>query len=277
MPKEKFNPIAQIPNLPGATIQDLSDIMNKDMESHTPPPKYPPTEVFNNTSDKPMIEIRLKKLDQSDPEAPKEPTKDEKKAEESIGITRIVIFIILIVLIFAGIYFTLRIVPALIGKISNSSQSFTSLFISKNTATPVTNSENEVPATVPVNTYVATSTAIVPAATSTTSYKPAVAAGNGYSGQNPTNYTQPKTPARIVSSVISATPYGNRTIVRFNIQNVGGTTSGAWSFSVALPSSVTPVYYSQIQNALTPQSGVIYTLQFTQDQYANAPIQVTIH
>jgi hypothetical protein len=89
-----------------------------------------------------------------------------------------------------------------------------------------------------------------------------------------TTAPQQKTPAKLVATILSTNAIDNQVIVKFNIQNIGGTTSGKWSFVATLPSNITPKYYSVTQAPLTPQSGVIYTLNFTAD--TDLPVQITI-
>ncbi len=65
---------------------------------------------------------------------------------------------------------------------------------------------------------------------------------------------------RIVSSGVNADGSG---FVTFDIGNIGGSTSGAYSFFAQLPTATPAPYTSAIQTPLSPGSHVINTLSFT--------------
>ena len=252
MTPEKFNPIAQLPTLPGA------EIANDDLQTSIIDATYPPIDAPKDKM-KPQIEIRVK------PAQSTETTDDAGLTTETrrLMLVRITILISLIVLVFAGILLTLQLVPKIMSGIPDFNQSFTYLFTDKH-STSSTSTKNTIPTYVPL---VASSTPIV------TTYVPPVVT------QEPTVsepiLTNPKTPAKIVANIISNNTYGNQTVVRFNTQNIGGSTSGVWSFSASLPSTVNPHYYSVAQSPLTSKSGIINTLTFTTD--IDLPITITIY
>jgi hypothetical protein len=65
---------------------------------------------------------------------------------------------------------------------------------------------------------------------------------------------------------------GNETVgVRFEVRNDGDANTGAWTFSAALPSMITPTYSSPIQNSLRPGESIQFTLGFSAltNQYSN--------
>lgn len=256
MPKEKFNPIANLPELPGAEIVNGDD--NPTLTS-----KYPPTEVPEKENAKqPQIEIRLKPA-MSENEVKE---KIEEKESNRLTLIRSTILVSLIVLVIIGIFLTVQVVPRIISNIPTFSQSFSYLFVSKNTATSTANkNSNQVPAYVPL---VVTSTP-----TNSTPTNPIV----NPVFSNPITKVAQKTPAKLIANLISTNTFGYQTVVKFNIKNIGGSTSGTWSFSATLPSNINPVYYSTVQNPLTSQSGVINTLTFTQDQYINSPVLISIY
>jgi hypothetical protein len=236
MPKEKFNPIAELPLLPGV------DIANDEVVTNIIDATYPPIDGPNKNTVNPQIEIRLK-------EEKLEETTTEKENGKRLVIVRTIILICLIVLVFIGIFLTLSFVPKMASNISNFSKS---LFVSQKTAGPSTTSTSTQTSTIPL---VATSTTQTIATISTTT-------------------PQQKTPAKLVATILSTNAIGNQVIVKFNIQNIGGTTSGKWSFVATLPSNATPKYYSVTQAPLTPQSGVIYTLGFNANQ--DLPVQIVV-
>jgi hypothetical protein len=233
MPKEKFNPIAELPLLPGAEIAD------DEKQTNIIDSTYPPIEHPDKDSEKLLIGNLLK----NDAGVTLNKLDTKKESSRHLVIVRATILACLIAVVIFGIFLTLKFVPKIAGNMSNFSQSFSSLIVPNKTIGPVsTSTPNQIPAYIP------------PTATSTT-----------------------KTPAKLAVNILSTNIINNRTTVVFNVQNIGGTTSGIWSFSATLPSNATPKYYSVVQNALTPQSGVIYTLEFTADQYTNTPIQITIY
>lgn len=235
MPKEKFNPIAKLPTLPG------EDAANDELRSNTTDSTYPPTEPLNNEIKKTQLEINSKPIKSDEAE-------NEKNKKRHLAVIRITIIVLLAILIFLGILLTLRVVPKIISNVPNFGQTFRSLFVSD-----VSNISN-------ISDSDTTQTSL-PAATSTPPLSNAVSTST-----YPTATYQPKTPARLLVGILSTNTFGNRTFVRFNVQNVGGTPSGTWSFSANLPSSETPTYYSNIQNSIAPQNGIIYTLGFIADR-----------
>lgn len=64
---------------------------------------------------------------------------------------------------------------------------------------------------------------------------------------------------------IARNPYAPSEIsaVQFDVQNIGGTASGAYTFDANIPTSQPYVYSSQLQPSLAPQAHVINTLRFT--------------
>lgn len=263
MPNEKFNPIAQLPILPGITI--ASDEVAADIKADVVDSTYPPLEPLNKEDKRPQIEIRIKPPTE-------EELQDDTPEKKHLMMVRAAIFLSIVLIVFIGIFLTLTTVPKIFSNASDFSKSFSSLFISKKIAT-TTNVSNQAPVYIPL-IATSTPTAIVvtsnPIVTKPITVQPVVETPSA------TTY-QPKSPAKIISNIISTNIIGNRTIVKFNVQNVGETTSGVWSFAATLPSSATPKYYSVAQRALTPKSGVVYTLGFTQDQYTNTPVQITIY
>jgi len=89
-----------------------------------------------------------------------------------------------------------------------------------------------------------------PAKTTTTT-KPATTA--------PVARTPADLSVRIVSK--SVDQYGNGTVT-FNVANIGGTTSGAYSFSAQMPTQNGAPYSSSLQAPLTPGSYIADTLHF---------------
>lgn len=243
MASEKFNPIAKLPILPG------SEIANDDLQTSIIDATYPPIDGPNEKM-KPQIEVRVK------------PAKSTESTDRSgqipgskrLAMIRLTILISLIVLVLAGILLTLQLVPKVMSSLPNVSQSFAYLFNSKKSTTATS---TQYVALVPMKETPAAKTP-APIVKSPT---PAV--------------VKTESPAKLVANIVSTTAVGNRVQVVFDIQNVGGKTSGAWSFSATLPSQINPKYYSVLQSPLLPQSGVINTLTFTADQ--DLPIQISIN
>ena len=237
MPKDKFNPIAQLPILPGTEV--ASDEAQSNIIDSTYPAPGPSIEDIK----KPKIEVRLKTP------MPDEVVVEKESGKNLIAVRTIVMFC-LIVLVVLGILLTLNFVPRIANSniISSLGNSFSSIFISKEVHNATTTS---------------TATTATNATTATTAHQATA--------------SQPATPANLTVSILSTNIVGNQTMVRFNVQNIGGSTSGPWSFSATLPSNETPKYYSEAQAPLTPQSGVIFTLGFIADQYPNTPVQVTLY
>jgi cytoskeletal protein RodZ len=237
MPKEKFNPIAQLPILPG------TEVASDEAQSNVIDSTYPAPEPLVRDTQKPKIEARFKT-----------PVPDEivieKESGKNLTVTRTIILFSLIVLVVLGILLTLNFVPRIANSniISSLGNSFSSIFISKevHNSTTTSTATTETTPTASTSTHQATA-------------------------------SQPATPANLTVSILSTNIVGSQTMVRFNVQNIGGSTSGPWSFSATLPSRETPKYYSEAQAPLTPQSGVIFTLGFIADQYPNTPVQVTLY
>jgi hypothetical protein len=95
-------------------------------------------------------------------------------------------------------------------------------------------------------------TSTTPAKTTTTA--PATTAA-------PRSYAPADLSVRIVAE--SVDQYGNG-IVTFNIQNVGGTTSGSYYFSAQMPTQRPLPYTSTLQAPLKPSSYIVDTLRFSQ-------------
>lgn len=254
MNNEKFNPIAKLPTLPGAKI--ASD----ELETNVIDSTYPPVKNTEQKIEKPQIEIRIKP-------AVTEEKVDETTEEKRITLVRVTILISLIVLVFAGILLTLQLVPKIMGGVSHLSQPFSSLFVSKNQTTSTSTKPTNVPAYIPL---VSNTTEVTPIVVN-------VVASTTTTTRQPTIISQPKAPAKLLVTIISTVFNGYQTVVKFNVQNVGGTTSNPWSFSATLPSSITPTYYSVQQAPITAKGGVIFTLGFTADQYQNTPAQIILY
>ena len=234
MTDEKFNPIANLPHLPGAEIVD------DNTETNIIDSTYPPIDGPNKDMIKAKIESTSKTLI-SDSDIP-----DQRPPKTTnLLVTRIVISIVLIALIFGGILLILQITPSVVNFFGGATKSITSLFVSNKTNTKIPTTIALVATSTPVNTSVSNTVA------------------------------RPKTPAKLIAAVMSTDQVGGRTILKFNVQNTGGTASGPWSFSVNLPSTQTPVYTSVQQASLTQYSGVINTLEFTADQ--DYPISITLY
>lgn len=253
MPKDKFNPIAQLPILPGTEI--ASDEKQTNIIDST----YPPIDTPTGEIKKPQIEIRIKPSEVEDP-------MDQTKEGKRLTAVRLTILISLIVLVFAGILLTFQLVPKLMSSFSGANQPLGMLITS-------TSTNQQVPATIPL--VVAPTLSIPTAAVTVSPMKPAITTSPVIAPI--AIATQPKTPAKIIANLISTDIVGNQALVKFNVQNIGGTTSGSWSFAVNLPSNITPKYYSQTQSPLTPGSGVINTLAFSADQYLELPALVAIY
>jgi hypothetical protein len=246
MPKDnKFNPIVQLPMLPGAEVASEEAVAN--LVDSTYPPKAP------------HISVHLKGARRPEPEE----VIVEKEEGKNMTVIRAVILVGLIVLVIFGIFLTLNLVPKLASSVSGFSKAFTSIFVSNKPATPATTgtSTQAVATAQPAATSTAQTVATVPVANQSTATQPATA--------------PVKTPAKIVPNILATNAIGNRVTVVFNIQNNGGTTSGPWSFSATLPSSQTPTYYSVAQAPLAPKSGVIYTLGFNASQ--DLPVQIAVY
>ncbi|MFA6278932.1 MAG: cohesin domain-containing protein [Candidatus Paceibacterota bacterium] len=65
----------------------------------------------------------------------------------------------------------------------------------------------------------------------------------------------------IASSTI---PADSRPAVRFTIKNIGTNVTGAWRFSVSIPTQSYYIYQSQLQQSLAPGDSIDYTLGFDQ-------------
>lgn len=102
---------------------------------------------------------------------------------------------------------------------------------------------------------------VVPAPKTATKPAPAkTSSTNSYSSTN-YNYSGPADLAvSIISGNINANGYGT---VTFNIANVGGSTSGSYTFSAQLPTAQPYPYQSPLQAPLAPGAHVVSTLNFT--------------
>jgi len=165
------------------------------------------------------------------------PDEDERNHRTTIAYGIAVVFLV-IVLIF-GIMLIVWAIPKIVGSLKNSNKSTIS-------TTSATASSTEGTHTTPVITTISYTTA-TSTATSTNSTKKVVVSG----------------PADLRVQILSVNKIGDTISVRFNVQNIGHRASGNWTFSASLPSSITPIYHSEIQSSITPQSGFIYTLGFT--------------
>ena len=240
MPKDKFNPIDELPILTGAKIA------NDEEQSNIIDATYPPIEPLKENSLLPQLEMYRK---EKKPEKAVIENSDRKK----LFAIRTVIVVILITIILLGMFLTLNFVPRIADNVSNYSKSFYSIFVTTKNVTQIA-STTPIKKSQPVN-VVATPT---PTPSPTSTPKTSVAS-----------------PAKLIVGILSTDAIDNRVIIRFNVQNVGGTASGKWSFSVKLPSNSTPNYYSVVQNSIAPQNGIIYTLGFDADQ--DLPPQITLH
>lgn len=245
MAKERFNPIAELPNLPGAEIANDEEMANI-IDS-----TYPPVGPSNKEAAKRQAEDNPKPTELDEVIA-------DKKENEHLMAVRIFLLIGFILFVFLCIFLTLNYMPKIADNVSNFSKSVTSIFSSKKKAAA--------PANIPL---VATSTlgtvAVTP--TATTNTQPATT--------TLVVVSKPKAPARLLVGILSTYAVGNRTFVRFNVQNIGESASGPWSFSAILPSAETPNYHSQTQASITPKSGIVYTLGFNANQ--DLPVHITLY
>ena len=62
----------------------------------------------------------------------------------------------------------------------------------------------------------------------------------------------------------STVPSGSRSAVKFTIKNVGTNVSGQWRFSASIPTQVSYIYQSQLQQSLNPGDSIEYVLGFDQ-------------
>lgn len=62
----------------------------------------------------------------------------------------------------------------------------------------------------------------------------------------------------------STVPSGSRPAVKFTIKNVGTNVSGQWRFSASIPTQVSYIYQSQLQQSLNPGDSIEYVLGFDQ-------------
>lgn len=262
MTDEKFNPIANLPNLPGAEIVD------DETETNIIDSTYPPIDGPNKDMIKPKIESVSKTLIENSDTPNQQPSKNT-----NLFVTRIVISVILIALIFGGILLILQVTPPIVNFFGGATKSISYLFVSNKTNTKIPTTIALVATSTPVNnTSVATDTT---KATTTPAVTTQPATSTPVTTTTPNTVARPKTPAKLIAAVMSIDQVGNRTILKFNVQNTGGTPSGPWSFSVNLPSTQTPVYNSVQQASLTQYSGVINTLEFSADQ--DYPISITLY
>jgi hypothetical protein len=240
MAEERFNPIAKLPTLPGGEI--VNDEIESNIIDSTYPPKQPPVEAHTEKASDKLA-------------------KEEAK-NKRLMIIRTVILIGLVAFIFLGIFITLNYLPRIAGNASNFSKSFASIFVSKKTPSPALTSTS-------TPTQTKTLVAVPQTATSTALATIATPRTASYSK----SYSKP---ARLVVGVLSTNTIGDKTFVRFNVQNVGNAPSGQWSFSATLPANTAPTYYSGVQNSIGGQSGIIYTLAFYTDRYQYYPAYITV-
>lgn len=229
MTDQKFNPIkdAELPPLPG---QDVThDIIIENTQDAQSREKIPtPTPPVPN----PQKKIIFNSV---------EPKVVEEETSHSKVAVRYVVLISLIAIIFVGFVLTIRFIPKIVSAVG-------SLFTQKNTTTqnvPVTVTTTGMP--------YATTSEITNIPLYTTPIKTSTS----------TNNVSPNKYADLKVEVLSINTIAGGVSVKFNVQNIGNTTSGTWTFRADLPEARNPVYYSQIQSPITPQSGVVYTLQFT--------------
>ena len=256
MTPKKFNPLT---DLPSSSDQKPTpdEVPEKDMELNIDPGTYeeiPPTmdtpataSVTITPEPRPetMLENRLiLEAEQKKAEEERKAREEKQKKDRERTLIENIIVGIIVGLLFVIAIVALRFLPTFLGSIS-------SLFANRNntvaTSTVATSTtETRTAYVVPVQTT-------KPAATSTSyiTYN---------STTTPTNTSTGR--ADLSVKIVSVNTFAGRTSVRFNVQNIGGTTSGAWTFSVTLPSTADPIYYSIIQAPITPLSGVIYTLGF---------------
>lgn len=62
----------------------------------------------------------------------------------------------------------------------------------------------------------------------------------------------------------STVPSGSRPAVKFTIKNIGTNVSGQWRFSASIPTQVSYIYQSQLQQSLNPGDSIEYVLGFDQ-------------
>ena len=80
-------------------------------------------------------------------------------------------------------------------------------------------------------------------------------------------------PADIAVHIVSATP-GNPSTVEFDVANIGGSASGAYTFTAYLPTDGGYVYESPLQYSLAPGAHMVNTLRFSQAQAGAVTIVV---
>ncbi len=81
----------------------------------------------------------------------------------------------------------------------------------------------------------------------------------------PSTPSQPQAPAiaDLAVNILSVTyPTQDKVIVKFNVTNIGTKNSGTWNLKASLPSATQPTYTAYSQKNLNPQDGIIYTLAF---------------
>ena len=93
-----------------------------------------------------------------------------------------------------------------------------------------------------------------------------------------TNAYSPSLPADLYVHIVSeyVDQYGNGTVT-FNVQNIGGTTSGTYYFSAVMPTSTMTPYTSVLQAPLTPGSYISDTLHFSPAVSGNFQVSLGAH
>ncbi len=176
-----------------------------------------------------------------------EPKVVENNDQRKAFLQKVAIFFILLVIII-GIILIVQTLPKLI----NSTQSI----ISKNSTTTSATTQNTSAKTASTTL----SQTAIPQVTTTTK----------------TQYPSTNLKSDLAVKIFAVNNVGGRVDVHFNVENIGGSTSGPWTFSATLPSTVTPIYYSEVQTALSSKSGVVYTLGFSPTPGQNNLISIKI-
>jgi hypothetical protein len=91
------------------------------------------------------------------------------------------------------------------------------------------------------------------------------------------NYNNGNYNVDLAVRIVSTNADYNRASIRFEVQNVGNTTSGSYRFRVTLPSSSNPEYVSSYQNSLTAGARTTFTVSFDNIQtYGNNYATITV-
>ncbi len=73
-------------------------------------------------------------------------------------------------------------------------------------------------------------------------------------------------------------PNGSRPAVKFTVKNSGTNIASAWRFSASIPTQITYVYQSQLQQPLNPGDSIEFTLGFDQaNRGTDQTISVTVN